>query len=610
MAKSAVIGNLRVNMGLDSAQFQAGAARVGKGLERMQKQAAIAGAAIGASMAAAATAMGVAVNRVIGQADNLGYVADRLGVNVEALQELRHAADRGGMAVQNFDVAFRRFIRRASEAALGTGAAKDAFKELGVSLKDSEGRLKSSETLLADVADAMQKVQDPAARLRLAFKMFDTDGAAMVNVLANGSAGLNQMREEARNLGLVLSDDAVRGAQAFKTNLDLIGKAKDGLVTKVTAHLLPALESLSESFVGFVNDEKTMQAVADGIGKAFEWIWRLALRLKAGISSVSVEITALAEAAQKAWEWDFSGARDAWNAGQEEAARILADMEKQIAEGFTATFTSQGQIQRRISAAFGDAGRDAGENFAVRLTDTVKGAGAKIKAAVDPLIAEAARIFEATRTPLEQYQAQVARLNEMLAAGAINQDTYNRAVAQAQDAFTKAEQAGKQTENVFLSIGQTITQSIGSAFQGLIDGSKKVKDVLRDLLAQLGQMLVNRAFTSIIGSLFGGGGFGAISLHNLPGFATGTNYAPGGLAWVGERGPELVNLPRGSQVIPNHKLGERGGGVNVSVPINIDATGADAAGLARVEQQVARLRQEVPSMIIQKVREMPQKNIR
>jgi hypothetical protein len=36
----------------------------------------------------------------------------------------------------------------------------------------------------------------------------------------------------------------------------------------------------------------------------------------------------------------------------------------------------------------------------------------------------------------------------------------------------------------------------------------------------------------------------------IPGFAQGTSYAPGGMAVLGERGPELVNLPRGSQVVP------------------------------------------------------------
>jgi hypothetical protein len=45
------------------------------------------------------------------------------------------------------------------------------------------------------------------------------------------------------------------------------------------------------------------------------------------------------------------------------------------------------------------------------------------------------------------------------------------------------------------------------------------------------------------------------AILSIPKFASGTNYAPGGLSLVGEHGPELVNLPRGSQVIPNNKLG-------------------------------------------------------
>jgi hypothetical protein len=45
----------------------------------------------------------------------------------------------------------------------------------------------------------------------------------------------------------------------------------------------------------------------------------------------------------------------------------------------------------------------------------------------------------------------------------------------------------------------------------------------------------------------------------FPSHAMGTNFAPGGLSMVGERGPELVNLPRGSQVIPTNK------GINIQV---------------------------------------------
>ena len=49
--------------------------------------------------------------------------------------------------------------------------------------------------------------------------------------------------------------------------------------------------------------------------------------------------------------------------------------------------------------------------------------------------------------------------------------------------------------------------------------------------------------------------------NHLWGYAGGTDFARGGPSCVGERGPELVNLPRGSQVVPNHKLG--GGGIHI-----------------------------------------------
>ena len=50
-----------------------------------------------------------------------------------------------------------------------------------------------------------------------------------------------------------------------------------------------------------------------------------------------------------------------------------------------------------------------------------------------------------------------------------------------------------------------------------------------------------------------------------PFFASGTNFAPGGLSVVGEKGPELLNIPRGSQVIPNDVLKGGMGGGNVTV---------------------------------------------
>lgn len=614
MAKG-IIGNLRVNMGLDSAQFQAGVAKVNKSMDGLAKKAAVFGAAVGAAMTAAAGAMAVAVGNVINRADQLGDVADRLGVSITALQELRHAAERSGMGLQNFDVALRRFIRRSSEAALGTGAAKTAFEQLGISLRDAQGNLKPTEDLLNEVADAMQRVPTQADRLRLAFQMFDTDGAAMLNMLQQGSAGMNSLREEARNLGVVLSEETVRGAQAFKDNLEILNKTKDGLIMRLTAHLLPALELLSEKFVELVNDGTRMEVIGESVSAVFNWIAREAAQTTLAFERLRVELQALAhagailkeggilgllESVPKAWEAFASG-----QAKSGEMARQLDETLQAMADGMV---KSQGSIQRRISAAFGDAGTRSANEFALNFEKATNATGAKI---VNPLVAEAARIFEATRTPLETYQAQIARLNQLLQEGYITQDTYNRAVLQAQDAFERAEVAGKKTESVFQQIGQTMSHSFSSAFTSIIDGSQKVGDAIAGLLKQLANLLMNRAFQMLFNAILpGSGGMGLGYFPPVPSFATGTNFAPGGMAWVGERGPELVNLPRGSQVIPNHELGGLGGGVNVDARTTIDARGADPSAIARLEAALRKRDVELPGRVVAEVRRAQKSNVK
>jgi phage-related tail protein len=78
-----------------------------------------------------------------------------------------------------------------------------------------------------------------------------------------------------------------------------------------------------------------------------------------------------------------------------------------------------------------------------------------------------------------------------------------------------------------------------------------------------------------------GGSFASL-LNLIPHFAGGTNFAPGGLSLVGENGPEVVNLARGSQVIPNSALSAlanlkapSAGGTVIDYRVTIDLAGAN-----------------------------------
>jgi hypothetical protein len=137
---------------------------------------------LGGALAGVTTVGGLAalVNNSISAADAIGRTAHTIGVGVEALQELRFAAKASGVEQQTLDMALQRFTRRTAEAAQGTGEAKDALAQMGIALRDQDGHLRRSEDLLADVADAFARIEDPADRVRLAFKLFDSEGGAMI----------------------------------------------------------------------------------------------------------------------------------------------------------------------------------------------------------------------------------------------------------------------------------------------------------------------------------------------------------------------------------------------------------------------------------------------
>ena len=101
----------------------------------------------------------------------------------------------------------------------GTGEAKDALAQMGIALRDHSGNLRQSEDLLGDVADAFARIEDPAQRVRLAFKLFDSEGVALVNLLGDGSDALDETHERARNLGIVLDEHLVRDAERARQGL-------------------------------------------------------------------------------------------------------------------------------------------------------------------------------------------------------------------------------------------------------------------------------------------------------------------------------------------------------------------------------------------------------
>lgn len=164
------------------------------------------------------------------------------------------------------------------------------------------------------------------------------------------------------------------------------------------------------------------------------------------------------------------------------------------------------------------------------------------------------------------------------------------AATAATERATQALDAQKQRVQEFGSIAQ-------QSFESLIISGESLEDTMRSALQSLAQYFSQLAFfgnQSQIG-LFGGGGspFGLLGGLFAGGFASGGTIPAGQFALVGERGPEMIYSGSRSRGVAPLAMG----GGSDGIVINLDARGADASAVPRIEAAVAKLRSDIPRII-------------
>ncbi len=558
---AAVIGSLRAILGLDSADFTAGLRKANAGLNGFVRGAGLGFAAVAAAATTAGVALGVAVKGAIDNADQMGEMAQRVGLSVEALTSLGYAAKLSGSGTESLATSVQKLSQNMLAVAQGsTGPVASAFKALGISVQEADGSLRASDAVLLDVADKFARMEDGATKTALAVQLFGRSGAELIPFLNQGSAGISALTAEADRLGITISGSTANAAGNFNDTLDRMQATFQGVVNQVAGAVLPSLNELGAKL-----SDQQFAASAQAIGVA------IVDGMKMAVDAINTVVGALS-ALQGAMSWMndhdmFGNPIDRGNGAGKAVQRFNTEEEAKalLTEALNSGNTS-GPGADFYTGIFGATAADVAASAqqvasAFEPVITNSNAAAAGASALKTAMAEGKAVFEATRTPAEAYGLEVERLNALLQKGAIDQDTYNRAIAQAQDAFQQAELSGNQ-------VASSLSDGLANVFGSIIEGSKSAVDAVGDLTKSLGQMALQAGFKALIGGMFGGGGglLGGL----IPGYANGTSFAPGGLAMVGERGPELVNLPRGSQVIPNSALRDGGGHISVDVRLGVE----------------------------------------
>jgi len=500
MAGNSVIGALRVDLGLNSAQFTAGLKKAETSLASFGRAAAYGLAAVGTAAIAAGVALGVAVKHSIDHADALNKSAQKAGVTVEALSRLEYAAKLSDISLEGLTGGLQKLSKSMADVAMGSGP-KAAFKALGIDVQDASGKLRSGTAVFADVADRFSRMQDGATKTALAIQIFGKSGAELIPLLNAGSAGLDDMAAESDKLGATISKGTAMAAERFNDTLTKIGSIMDGVVNKVMEAALPALQSLANTLAS--------PEFARAAQQLATWIINAMNGVVQAITTVTNAVAGLRDFLDDSKSWTTPYTAAEYNNAARSAAMSGSD-----------------QYLNKKSAASLYAGFGFGKNGQMNVATPATGGGA-----LDIVLPTA------TKTATKALSALDIKMSESAKKALEFTTSLRDGLTNAVTGFTDAILAGTNPLKAFADeLGNIGKQLLNAGIQSLIGSLFPTSQVFK-------------------GSAFTPGGWGSSAFSGMPHFASGTMSAPPGMALVGERGPELVRFGGGEQVIPNSALG-------------------------------------------------------
>jgi hypothetical protein len=211
------------------------------------------GAAIGFAASVGVEAIVGAIKTGLDYAASLGEVAQQLGVTTAALQEYRYAGSQAGLSTEEVDQALSQLTRRIGEAAEGTKAQAEAFKKLGISVKDANGQVLDAGRAIPLIADALQQIESPAERAALLMDLFGRAGQKLEPLLAGGAGAVNNLRNAAHELGIVLSDEQIQRADETADKLDSLKQVLSAKIAGAVADNTGAVLALADALERLVS---------------------------------------------------------------------------------------------------------------------------------------------------------------------------------------------------------------------------------------------------------------------------------------------------------------------------------------------------------------------
>lgn len=555
------------------------------------------------------------VRSAINAADELNKLSQKVGVSVEALSELKFAAELSDVTIEQLQLGMRGLSDTLLKAGDATSKEARLLESLGVSARDPLVAFKQ-------IADAFSRLPDSIEKTGAAGDIFGARvGQGLIPLLNQGSAGLDAMSESARKLGLQISTDTARASEEFNDNLRKLATTTQSLGISLAGG---AVKGLAEFTGGLVKAKEEGRL----LNKVMQDIVGTALESAAKFPGIVGNF--------------FGRARDAFSsdvAAGERNRGIAAEIMQNAARfGRPEVFgpPAPDDMQARVACTLSGGTWDAAARRCV--PKTTGGSGAKHQMSLDELLALGAMKRQQVQEDSERQQEEAAdralkeridaeadaaiarqRREDEAEAAADAVIERNREIARTyidiidptarltralvevrglvEQGFMTAEQ-GREAEFAIqlqidklleargelretASLAKELGLTFASAFEDAIVQGKKFADILRGMGQDIARILLRQSVTKpaadALGQLLGG--------IRIPGFAGGGSFVVGG---NGGTDSQLVAF----RASPNERVtvetpGQQAGRAQ-SFSFHIDARGADVGVAARIEDAVRR----------------------
>ena len=240
-------GSIVVDLLMRTGSFETDSKRAAARLKELQKVSRQVGTAIGVGMAAVGTAMVVMTARAIQAADKIDELSARFNVSAETLSSWGYVADRSGTSLDALAAAVPKLSKAMVEAVDSTSAAARLFRALGVDVLDPlTGKVRKVEQVLPELADVFATLEDDTTEAALAMQLFGKSGTELLEFLNRGSAGIAELQDRARALGVEIDGNTAAAAARFQDSLDDLKSIADGFGLQLAGQLAPALADTAE----------------------------------------------------------------------------------------------------------------------------------------------------------------------------------------------------------------------------------------------------------------------------------------------------------------------------------------------------------------------------